>query len=175
MFGMPAHRKIFVSAGQRFGRGVVLDPEIRVPRGDRPNGDRGARLRCDCGQEFTAQLRHLYGGDVVSCGCRRRESCREIGRAYVTHGLAGHPLYDTYRHMLERCENPEDKRYARYGGRGIRVCARWHDLRLFIEDIERDLGPRPDDMTLDRINVDGDYRPGNVRWATIWQQRANRS
>ena len=63
----------------------------------------------------------------------------------TTHGMANHPLYVTWWGMLQRCENPDQISYPRYGGRDVEVCERWHDVRLFIEDIERDLGPRPDD------------------------------
>jgi hypothetical protein len=76
--------------------------------------------------------------------------------------------------MVRRCENPRFKQWKDYGGRGVRVCERWHDVRLFLADIERDLGPRPDGCTLDRIDVNGNYEPGNVRWATWLQQAANR-
>jgi hypothetical protein len=84
-------------------------------------------------------------------------------------------LYDTWKNMIHRCENPKNKQYGSYGGRGIRVCDRWHDVRLFIEDIERDLGPRPDGMSIDRYpDNDGNYEPGNVRWATRTEQQRNR-
>lgn len=64
--------------------------------------------------------------------------------------------------------------YPNYGGRGITVCERWQDPRLFVEDIERDLGPRPDGLTFDRIDNDGNYEPGNVRWATRSVQNSNK-
>ena len=76
--------------------------------------------------------------------------------------------------MIARCENPSDHKYADYGARGIRVCDCWHDIRLFAEDIDRILGERPDGHTLDRVDNDGDYEPGNVRWATALQQALNR-
>jgi hypothetical protein len=91
------------------------------------------------------------------------------------HGLSKHPLYGTWTGMIDRCEKPRNHAFHRYGGRGIQVCERWHDVRLFIEDIERLLGPRPQGKTLDRIDNDGGYEPGNVRWATPLEQAQPRS
>lgn len=76
--------------------------------------------------------------------------------------------------ILSRCENPDSARYRDYGGRGITVCERWHDFDAFYADIARLLGPCPAGKTLDRINNDGGYEPGNVRWATSGEQMANR-
>lgn len=76
--------------------------------------------------------------------------------------------------MINRCENPEAENYRFYGGRGIVVCSQWHDPAVFIADIERELGPRPDGMTLDRIDNNGDYGPGKVKWSTAKEQAANR-
>ena len=83
-------------------------------------------------------------------------------------------MYRTWANMLRRCENPQDHFYYRYGGRGITVCERWHDVKLFIADIESLLGFRPPGMTLDRKDNDGNYEPGNVRWATNGEQQLNR-
>jgi len=92
-----------------------------------------------------------------------------------THGLSDHPLRGTWHSMLDRCENENHVAYAKYGGRGIKVCAEWHDLAVFIADIDRLLGPRPTGMSLDRIDVyHGNYGPGEVRWATAKEQQANR-
>lgn len=176
--GRPRTR--FVVAGQRIGRGVVIDPEIRTGfTPSRPKGGRGARLRCDCGTVYEAQLISLfsYNGRIVtrSCGCLHHETAAMNGTlSSTTHGLGRHPLYGTWSKMLRRCENPDSRAYRWYGAKGRSVCERWHDVRLFIEDIERDLGLRPDGMTLDRIDNDGNYEPGNVRWATAAQQIANR-
>jgi len=102
-------------------------------------------------------------------------SGRDRQRAAVTtHGFAKHPLYKTWGNMLRRCENPRDRYYDCYGGRGIQVCERWHDVRLFVADLERDLGPKPARYSLDRIDNNGNYEPGNVRWAPWKVQAANR-
>lgn len=75
--------------------------------------------------------------------------------------------------MLYRCENPRSSAYPRYGDRGIKVCERWHDFEAYYTDIMEALGPCPAGMTLDRIDNDGNYEPGNVRWASCWQQVLN--
>ena len=131
--------------------------------------------RCDCGTEFQVRQSELRSGGTTSCGCWKHEeaSIRAINRN-LAHGLSGHPLFGTWYQMLRRCEWPGHRQWKDYGGRGIGVCERWHDVRLFIADIERDLGPRPHGMTLDRIDVNGNYEPGKMRWATWQQQRHNR-
>ena len=95
-------------------------------------------------------------------------------RALVTkHGLSYHPLYRRWQGMLQRCENPGHQAFKNYGGRGITVLAEWHDVAVFIAWIEANLGPRPDGCTLDRVDNDGNYEPGNLRWATHSAQAAN--
>lgn len=89
------------------------------------------------------------------------------------HGFSRHELAQIWYQILNRCENPRNKQYEDYGGRGIFVCPQWHDLPTFVRDIERDLGLRPAGLTLDRINNDGGYEPGNVRWADWHTQRVN--
>lgn len=89
------------------------------------------------------------------------------------HGLSGHPLFDAWYQMLRRCENTGNSQYEDYGGRGIQVCDQWHDPAVFIADIERSLGSRPGGCTLDRIDNDGNYEPGNVRWAPRSVQNGN--
>lgn len=89
----------------------------------------------------------------------------------VTHGLTYTAEHRAWKSMKDRCLNPNDKRYADYGGRGIGVCERW---RASFEAFYKDVGPKPDPtLTLDRINNDGNYEPGNVRWATWREQRLN--
>lgn len=82
--------------------------------------------------------------------------------------------YQRWYRMLRRCENPDDIGYRSYGGRGIKVCERWHDFELYYADITRLLGPCPPRKSMDRIDNDGGYEPGNVRWATAGEQAENR-
>lgn len=81
------------------------------------------------------------------------------------------PLYVTWARMLGRCRNPNNTKYPQYGGRGISVCERWHTFVSFAED----MGPKPDGMSLDRIDVNGNYEPGNCRWATDQEQQRNKN
>jgi hypothetical protein len=169
-------QSLFVEVGQRIGRGVVIETGLTLPRPGRA-GLRAARLLCDCGNEYVSALQALVGKRqenqrTMSCGCRRRE--HQIA-SVTTHGMNNHPLAKTWDSMLRRCEDPGAPGYKNYGGRGIKVCDRWHDVRLFIADIETMLGPRPPGMSIDRYpDNDGNYEPGNVRWATNSQQMQNR-
>lgn len=166
-------RALQVEAGQRFGRLVVIDPEARRQLPSVPCGRRAALCECDCGNQAIVAISHLLlEGGTVSCGCAQRERVAQVN--YI-HGFRGHPLYSTHEGMMRRCYYELHKRFHRYGGRGITVCDRWHSAQHFISDILRDLGPRPAGKTLDRIDPDGNYEPGNVRWATAKEQRANRS
>lgn len=101
---------------------------------------------------------------------------------FRVHGASAHPLFKLWQRIIDRCENPASKSYVWYGARGISVCERWHDPWLFFEDIERELGLPPDGKTpggmplytLDRENNNGNYEPGNVRWADWSTQVTNR-
>ena len=168
--------RYFVNVGDRLGRGVVIEPEVRVPEGNTCR--RYARMRCDCGNTYLARLSD-FGGSVRqptrSCGCLKFDRTQAMGKSNATHGLHDHPLYDTWSTMVRRCTQPTNPKWHRYGGRGIRVCDRWLDVRAFVEDIEKMIGPRPEGMSLDRWpDNDGNYEPGNVRWATAGEQTANR-
>jgi hypothetical protein len=87
------------------------------------------------------------------------------------HGMSFSPTYVTWTSMLQRCTNPKHKHYANYGGKGVQVCERWRDFRLFLED----MGERPAGMSIDRLANGKGYEPGNCRWATRADQNRNRS
>jgi hypothetical protein len=169
----------FVTVGQRFGRWVVTGPEVRIS-----HISRGAPVKCSCprGTEKVVSFGDLFGGKSLSCGCLRGELVGQRSQGITgedhpafKHGLTNHPLFDTWRKVVRRCENPADKGWRHYGGRGITLFDPWHDPAVFLSWIDEHLGPRPDGMTLDRTDPDGNYEPGNVRWATALTQRHNRS
>lgn len=155
--------------GQRFGRWFVLTEDP-----NRLNGRTSWLCRCDCGTERSVATIQLTSGLSKSCGCLRREMGVARGRASKKHGEGTNGKetveYRTWSNMMSRCRNPNHKMYRHYGARGITVCARWHSFENFLAD----MGRRPDKYhSLDRINNDGNYEPGNVRWATSEQQNNN--
>src|SRR5262245_8151647 len=151
--------------GQRFGRLVAL-----YPTGERRNERSFVRFRCDCGNETEHSIEGL-GTKVNSCGCLRKQTARD--RAY-RHGGSGSPLYESWIHIKERCFDPTDAAFKNYGGRGITVDPQWtSDFEEFRRYINENLGPKPKGYTLDRRNNDGNYEPGNVRWASRAVQNLN--
>jgi len=153
--------------GERHGRLIVIErgPSVRYPTQTHSTWV----CRCDCGNVVTVRQNNLREGTSNSCGCLRRELA---AARHTTHGLSESVEYYTWLHMKQRCTNPLATDYEYWGGRGIKVCEEWMcSFEKFLEHV----GPRPGDgYSLDRIDNDGDYRPGNVRWATAKQQASNR-
>jgi hypothetical protein len=160
---LPTHPRFKNLTGQQFGRLTVLI-YVAMTR-------RGAEWLCRCSCQNTLKVLtvSLRSGNTTSCGCITRE--RLIAQN-STHGLTDTAEYTAWAHMLGRCYRPTDEHYDRYGGRGITVCERWHSFENFYAD----MGPKPSPLhEIDRIDNDGNYEPGNVRWATKQQQSRNRS
>lgn len=125
--------------------------------------------RCVCGREIVVKGYKLQHDKAISCGCLNYLNFKD---ARKTHGLSRTPEYDIWCAIKKRCFNPSDPAYKYYGARGITICDKW---RNSFESFIIDIGVRPQPkLSLDRINNDGNYEPGNVRWTTWHIQNSNK-
>lgn len=147
-------------------RVIHPNPEVGTPFGEwevtevlpRAEGERQhIRCRCSCGKVADVLKSNLLGGRSTHCKGHP--------------GITSRPEYGCWKSMKARCSNPHNNAFANYGGRGIKVCARWESFEAFLEDV----GPRPSpEYSLERDRTSGDYEPGNVRWATMPEQSRNK-
>ena len=149
--------KFINRAGQRFGRLTVLHRA-----GTNAYKKVIWECLCDCGTQTTVVSGALASGNTTSCGCALKE-------AITKHGGSAKGSYNTWRAMMRRCYNPADKDYPRWGGRGVVVHEPWHDYTVFAKEVGEPEGKE----TFDRIDTNGDYMPGNVRWASATIQARN--
>lgn len=188
---MPA--RIVYNKGQVVGdHGLVFLEEVSADITTGGSVKRRASFKCVCDMNFTCHIASVKSGNTKSCGCHKEKVCREMGKACASDpshkfgmpkdgnvnwrgGVRSHDLYGTWSNMKARCLKKDHKNYDRYGGRGIGIHEPWiNDSVAFIEWIEKNLGDRPEGHTLDRIDNDGNYEPGNLRWATQSQQNSNK-
>lgn len=146
-------------AGRRFGRWLVQGVWE-----ENPPQKRYWRCLCDCGNVRRVLGDNLRSGKSLSCDCLRVEITTK-------HGMVDHPAYNSWKAAKRRCDNEDNEEYPNYGVRGITFCERWRDFSLFWHD----LGPIwKAGLSLERVNVNGNYEPGNVCWATPFEQANNR-
>ena len=163
-------------SGQKFGRLTVIGI-------DESKQTRKTYwiCECECGNIVSARSDGLQSGRTKSCGCYKRESDRRnvtkvpAYQKYLAQGhkVGGTRLYNIWQGMKRRCYNPNDTRYMSYGGRGITVCDEWKDDYMAFFEWAMSNG-YSDELTIDRMDVNGNYEPSNCRWATIEQQNNNR-
>lgn len=155
--------------GQKFGRLTVLKEA-----GRNKYLDVKWLSICVCGNEKISLGYQLTSGNTKSCGCLHLEQARIQGKILglkTTHGMYGSREYRSWCALKQRCSNPKTENYKNYGGRGIRFCKRWETFENFYAD----MGKRPENTSIDRIDNDGNYEPGNCKWSTIIEQNNNTS
>ena len=147
--------------GKRFGRLVALQPTAT-----RSGGGIVWQCECDCGAYTFVTVGRLQSTNTTSCGCRKKSV---LGVSTTKHGGHGTRTYRIWKSLRNRCNNTKGADYKNYGGRGIAVCSRWDDYANFLSD----MGEAPEELTIERVNNDGNYEPDNCKWATRLEQRHN--
>lgn len=151
--------------GEKFGRLTV------VSRAENSKGGKSRWLcRCECGNECVVHSSSLKSGNTRSCGCIRREASHD--RA-TTHGMSKTPLFTIWRAMVSRCNNPNNRSYENYGGRGIHVCDEWLDSSSFFGWAIAN--GYSEGLTIERVDVNKGYEPSNCKWIPKAEQARNKT
>lgn len=154
--------KLIDLKGQKFGKLTVVE------RAGSKNGQAAWHCKCDCGNMVVICGGNLRNGGTTSCNCRKKEGNRK------THGMSYDPIFNIYRGMIRRTTNPKYKQYRDYGGRGITVYPDWvQDFQAFYDYVSKLPHFGEKGYSLDRIDNNGNYEPGNLRWATKAEQNRN--
>ena len=162
-------KRIEYQTGQEIN-GLVFIKEVEPHVKPSGRKERKAIFRCGCGNEFDSQIVNVKNGNTNSCGCWKVDQVRE---RFTTHGLSGHPLHRIWRHIKQRCNNPNDKGFQYYGGRGISICEEWScDPEEFIRWALKNGYKKG--LAIDRTNNDGNYEPSNCRFVTQSENNQNR-
>ena len=142
---------------------LIRDLGMRYPTEKSTKKARYGLYECAyCGGEFEGSVYSVKRGQTKSCGCLRGDA----------HGLTSHKFYNTWKHMVDRCSNPNNKDYIHYGARGIIVCEEWLDIKNFVDLAERTY-PNTKGVSLDRIDNGKGYSPENCRWVDVTTQILN--
>lgn len=160
--------KLHFKEGDEYGRLTVLSSESIYRVSEKGRKIRHISCMCVCGTETIVTPDKLVSGHTTSCGCFGRERLKESS---ITHGLCGEPLFDVWRSIIARCDNPKDHRYPYYGARGIDYPVAWKDYHSFMDEM---YPTYEEGLTLDRIDVNGSYSKENCRWVDMGVQGHNR-
>lgn len=154
---MPAFKDI---TGQKFNRLTAIEYK----------GEGKWLFRCECGGEIILPSSRVKIGGTKSCGCLKKE----LDKKLIRHGMYKHPSYQVWADMKQRCKNPHIRNYKNYGGRGVKVCDEWENFENFCKWADENGYVPGCGLSIDRIDVNGDYCPGNCRWAKKEVQERNK-
>lgn len=152
--------------GERFGKLLVIGVSERKDK----TGHKFYRCLCDCGKEKDISGSHLATGASKSCGCEVGSSAKKRN---TTHGMSHSRLFSIWMGMKKRCTNANDRSYKHYGGRGINICDEWKADFMSFYDWSINNG-YTEDLSIDRIDVNGNYEPSNCRWVSRLEQAKNK-
>ncbi len=165
---MAKNKRLIDLTGQRFGRLTVIRQD-----GNNKNGSARWLCICDCGKVKTVTGVNMRIGQTQSCGCYQKEQARRFGNIYTpTHGHSREKLFRVWKSMLHRCYSEHSSSYKNYGERGIFVCDEWHEYETFKSWALQN--GYAEGLSIDRIDVNGNYCPDNCKFSTIKEQANNK-